>query len=114
MGGSYDDDRAYADFVDGAAVHVVDIQYRQSEYDGIVGIGNVPAMSRKGWGHSTPELLRDVLELCTHPPKKILITHHDPNRPALDFRPFLLEAQKVFAGVCDDVSLLLDGEELSL
>jgi phosphoribosyl 1,2-cyclic phosphodiesterase len=48
-------DLALADFARGADLLYTDGQYRRAEYEGKVGVGQDPAMSRKGWGHSPVE-----------------------------------------------------------
>jgi phosphoribosyl 1,2-cyclic phosphodiesterase len=113
-GSSDSADGAYARFVNGAAVLVAEMQYRQSEYEGKIGIGSDSAKKKRNHGHSTPQLIRNALRRCDTPPRKILITHHDAYRPTLDFGPFLSEAREILTDVCTDVSFLYDGEVLSL
>lgn len=87
----------YAKFVSGAAILYVDVQYRDEEHAGQAGIGGGPAMSRKGWGHSTPGMLRAALSQCEKVPGTILVGHHDPSRPDADLRKFEAEMQAEFA-----------------
>ncbi len=71
--------RRYAEFVSGATLLIADVQYTNAEYWGQVALGG-QAMSRRDWGHSTPEMLAETLEYCKHIPKEIWLTHHDPSR----------------------------------
>ncbi len=89
---------AYADFVSGAAMLVVDIQYRQSEFDGKTGISDTPAQSRVGWGHSSPEMIRDALTHCSVLPRTIVGVHHDPMRSVGDLKRMEREAISTFSG----------------
>lgn len=90
---------AYADFVSGAAMLVTDIQYRQHEFDGTLGIADMPAMSRVGWGHSSPEMIRDALRHCSVMPRIIVGVHHDPLRDVRDLKRFEREASVVFGSL---------------
>src|SRR3989344_1482503 len=75
-----DSKRNYGEFVSGADVLIADCQYTQGEYDGKAELGGL-AVSRRGWGHSTPEMLGDVLRHWTLiRPRRVLLTHHDPSR----------------------------------
>lgn len=72
--------RDYGNFVEGANILIADLQYTQGEYEGKVALGG-RAMSRKEWGHSTPEMLAETLSAyCKKWPLYIYATHHDPAR----------------------------------
>ena len=86
----------WAKFVSGSAILYVDVQYRDAEYGGKAGIGGGPAMSRVGWGHSSPEMVLEALSLCEKAPSTILIGHHDPSRSDEDLRAFEKEVQEHF------------------
>lgn len=73
-------DHRYRRFVEGADLLLADVQYDLMEYEGHTGIGNGAALSRKGWGHSTSNMLFEVLGRCQDCPKKIGVVHHDPAR----------------------------------
>lgn len=104
-------DASYARFVSGAGLLIADIQYRQSEYDGEVGIGGAEALSRRDWGHATPELLLEVLGKCEQLPRTLWVTHHDPMRPERDLCRFFEEVDTVFgnAGV-SEIGFIEDGD----
>jgi phosphoribosyl 1,2-cyclic phosphodiesterase len=82
------DEVEFAHFIAGAELLYIDVQYRDSEYAGKVGIGHAVAMSRKGWGHSTPSMLGSVLSRTGDVPKVVVIGHHDPCRDDQDLRMF--------------------------
>lgn len=103
-------DDAYVDLVDGAALLVTDIQYRQSEYAGIAGISGGPAMKRHGWGHSTAASIGDVLSRCKSPPARIRVTHHDPMRDSADLWDFEQMTKQILAPLTADVAFLSDGD----
>ena len=88
-----------ADFISGAALVYFDCQYRDSEYDGqsVIGTGDT-AMKRQGWGHSTPSMIAQVLELTPVIPRRILIGHHDPKRPDGDLFVFEGEVKYLLEG----------------
>lgn len=95
--------KAYAEFVSGARILYADVQYRTSEYAGEVGIGNGPAMSRKNWGHSTPEMLGYALSKCESAPRIVLAGHHDPSRNDQDLRVFEKETVETLKGLRSEV-----------
>mgnify|MGYP001559652217 CR=1 FL=1 len=103
---------SYASFVSGARLLIADLQYRDSEYQGEVGIGGGPAMKRVGWGHATPKLLAAALAGCQPLPKEICITHHDPNRSAGDLDDFSGEVFKSFDGLGINVTSFADDGEI--
>ncbi len=86
----------YADFVSGADLLYADVQYRQPEYLGEVGIEGDTAFIRKGWGHSTPEMFRRVLSSCSTPPKLLIAGHHEPRRSDEDLERLEGEMQALF------------------
>jgi len=93
----------YGNFVSGANILIADVQYTQDEYAGRVSLGG-EAMFRKGWGHSTPEMLADTLtRFCDIRPKEIYLTHHDPSRTDDDLYEFLDQIHEVD----EDFSLLM-------
>jgi len=100
-------DKKYTEFVSGAVALVADVQYRTSEHKGEVGIGGGPAMSRKGWGHSTDWLFAQAVSFCDNRPKNLFITHHDPQRPQDDLDSFLDEIDEAL--VKNGVDSLAEG-----
>jgi phosphoribosyl 1,2-cyclic phosphodiesterase len=62
----------------GADLLYRDGQYLRAEYDGEVGIGTSPSVSRVGWGHSCIEDVEEMAVECGV--KFTLIGHHDPMR----------------------------------
>ncbi len=85
----------YGNFVSGADVLIADVQYTQDEYDGVVSLGS-RTVSRKGWGHSTPEMLAETLSAhCKSWPRNIYLTHHDPSRTDDDLIRFENQAVSV-------------------
>ncbi len=107
-----DTNAAYASFVSGARLLVADLQYRDSEYEGQIGIGDGPAMKRTGWGHATPTLLARALVGCDPLPQEIWITHHDPNRPGRDWDEFADEVFKYFKDLKINVSAFASDDEI--
>ena len=87
-----------AEFVSGCALLYIDVQYRQGEYDGNLAICDKKAMSRKGWGHGTPEMLFDVMRNCAVTPKKVIVGHHDPARTTQDLYLFEQEIKNHLIG----------------
>ena len=87
---------SYAEFVSGTRYLYVDMQYRDKEYNGEVGIGGGPALSRIGWGHSTPTLIAETLSLCKVLPQTVLAGHHDPMRTDQDLAAFEGEVKNQF------------------
>lgn len=88
--------KPYADFISGSSVVYIDVQYRDAEYTGKQALGF--PISRAGWGHSTPSMVKKALALCAEPPKKILFGHHDPVRTEDDLCRFEAEVAAEFAG----------------
>lgn len=87
--------KRYAEFVSGANTLIADVQYTHNEYEGHTQLGGL-AMSRKNWGHSTPEMLQVVLSTyCGVWPQNILLTHHDPSRTDDELKEFAVDAQAV-------------------
>ncbi len=104
------DEAEFARFIAGAELLYIDVQYRDEEYLGKHGICGGPALPRKGWGHSTPEMLGSVLSRTGNVPKVVVIGHHDPNRDDEDLRAFEKEVRETlkplgseirFARECD-------------
>lgn len=89
-----EDAREYANFISGAKIVYVDMQYRDVEYQGKAPIGKGPAFPRIGWGHSTPSLFLGAIALCERLPEKVLVGHHDPKRSDEDLQRFEEEVQK--------------------
>jgi phosphoribosyl 1,2-cyclic phosphodiesterase len=94
-----EDQARFAEFVSGAAVLYIDCQFRDAEYRGEVGICGGPALSRVGWGHSTPSMIRATLAKAKVLPKQVLLGHHDPQRTDNDLRAFEDEACAELASV---------------
>ncbi|MDD5050502.1 MAG: MBL fold metallo-hydrolase [Candidatus Pacebacteria bacterium] len=103
-----------AAFFSGAKILYHDLQYRAREYDGTVGICGGAPMPRKGWGHSTPEMLYEVVRLCKEPIGTLIIGHHDPERHTGDLEKFEGEVQKLFAPLCAKVQFGREGKYYSL
>ncbi len=106
--------RMYAKFVSGARYLYVDMQYRDAEYEGKVGICGGPAMSRVGWGHSTPRLIRETLELCPTKPRTVLIGHHDPNRTDGDLCLFEAETRDHLSSLGVEVRFAKEGDAFEI
>lgn len=70
--------RDSADFISGADLLLIDVQYTNAEYDGEAAIHGA-IMSRKGWGHGCPRLTAPLFAACKQRPKMIRIVHHDPH-----------------------------------
>ncbi len=84
-----------ASFSEGARMMFLDLQYRRSEYDGVLGINGGKPMSRKNWGHSTPDMALEMLKLMANPPANLYGIHHEPGRTSKDIRGVEAEAQKI-------------------
>lgn len=110
--GKYGDQMA--EFISGAELFYVDIQYRQAEYDGKLSISNGPLMSRAGWGHGTPEMLFDILSKCKVPPKKIIIGHFDPARTTGDLYIFEQEVKNHLIAFDTMVQFAHEGDTIAL
>lgn len=102
----------YAEFVDGADILIADVQYLEREYEGTIGVGSSPAISRAGWGHSTPEMLITALSLCDQPPRQILVTHHDPMRDDHDIMILVNHLRSLRPGW--NISACREGDVLEL
>jgi hypothetical protein len=89
-----DPDPEVVEFFDGATLLLADMQYRDAEYAGEIGIGGDPntAMSREGWGHAPPSRLLPMLLCCPRLPRQVRIVHHDPKRPDTDLQLFCDES----------------------
>jgi ribonuclease BN (tRNA processing enzyme) len=61
-----------------------DGQFQRREYDGEIGIGRSPAMTRLDWGHSCVEDVIEMADQCDV--GHTLVGHHEPNRPWQDYR----------------------------
>jgi ribonuclease BN (tRNA processing enzyme) len=79
-------DRAMVDFIDGAGLLLVDMQYTDDEYEGTKPIGGMQ-MPRVGWGHGTPRRVFPTVLACKHPPA-VRIVHHDPRKSDADLDLF--------------------------
>lgn len=104
-----------AKFIAGAKLVYFDVQYQDAEYEGLTAIG--PAtnrMSRKNWGHSTPSMIRKVLEMSgTHfggMPKRIIVGHHDPRRVDADLSLFEQEVKGSFKDLPVAVRFAREGD----
>lgn len=78
------------EFFDGAHLLLSDLQYREAEADGKMPIGEM-TMSRRGWGHGTPERLFPKILACRTPPRLVRIVHHEPERSDTELRLFYEE-----------------------
>lgn len=87
-------DPEVVEFFDGAILLLADMQYRDAEYQGTIGVAGdeATAMSREEWGHATPERLLPMLLACPKPPERVRIVHHDPKRPDTDLELFAEES----------------------
>ena len=101
--------RDFAKFVSGAKVLYHDLQYRRNEYDGTEGICGGGKMTRKGWGHSTPDMLFRALELCEKPVEKLVAGHHDPERNEDDLLAFEKEVKQGFAPIGTKAEFAIEG-----
>jgi phosphoribosyl 1,2-cyclic phosphodiesterase len=103
-------------FFDGASLLLVDMQYRDAEYEGEIAIGDNAgdAMPRKGWGHGTPSLLLPMLKACSRLPQRVRIVHHDPKRPDTDLERFSDESaanvEDLLGGQVLDFQFAREGE----
>lgn len=78
-----------AGFITGAKLVYVDVQYRDDEYENkrIIGPGGT-SVSRKNWGHSTPDMMVKTYEQIITAPEITLVGHHDPKRSDEDLFAF--------------------------
>ena len=83
-----DPDQNLARFAHATDLLYLDAQYLQTEYDGKQSLGNSPAQSRMGWGHSTVEAC--ILTAAAAQAKQLHLGHHDPRRSVRN----LLEIQQ--------------------
>jgi hypothetical protein len=102
------------DYISGSALLYIDIQYRQAEYDGTLGICGGAKMSRVGWGHGTPEMLFSMLTQCKVPPRKIIIGHFDPARTTGDLYIFEQEIKNHLIAFDTVVQFAREGEVITL
>ena len=111
----FDIQQQTAEFMAGAALAYVDVQYTDDEYNGkgVIGPGNTN-VSRKNWGHSTPSMLVQTFEQMVSAPKLTLVGHHDPKRSdegLFDFQRLLkahiehLGTKVRFARECETIEL---------
>ncbi len=105
---------AYAQFVSGARILYADVQYREREYAGASGICSGPPMSRKGWGHSTPEMLFKALSMCEKVPQQVVVGHHDTERTDEDLHAFELELWSLLSPLGTNVRLAREGDCFTL
>src|SRR3989344_3840363 len=108
------DREAYARFVSGAKILYADLQYRNREYRGERGICGGPPMSRKNWGHSTPEMLRAALEKCNRIPELVVLGHHDPWRTDEDLLKFEAEVHTLLSPLGCNVRFAREGDHFTL
>jgi glyoxylase-like metal-dependent hydrolase (beta-lactamase superfamily II) len=71
-------DPKIVDWLNGATLAVLDMQYSDAQYNGEAPTGSYKR-ERGGFGHGTPLRWFPNLLACKNPPKRVLITHHDPN-----------------------------------
>ena len=103
-----------AEFISGCQLLYFDLQYRKSEYEGETGICGTPAMSRKNWGHGTPEMLGGLLSRCQILPSLIMVGHHDPSRTDGDLFVFEHEVIKPLSNYPSKISFAREGEAVEL
>ena len=97
--------RSLANFINGAKLAYIDVQYRDREYDGTAAVGQGRTfLIRKNWGHSTPSMLRQTYELTTVAPELTLIGHHDPKRNDDDLFVFEAEVKRAIGHLCQNIS----------
>lgn len=80
-------DPKIVEFIDGAGLLLVDMQYTQAEYEGTQELGGLK-WSRKGWGHGTPQSVFPTILACKHRPDMVRIVHHDPSKSDTDLVMF--------------------------
>ena len=76
-------------FAKGADLLIHDAQYTHAEYVN-------PAMSRQGWGHSTPEMA--VLVAQAAGVKRLALFHHEPTHDDEIVEAMGRKAQEAFSG----------------
>ncbi len=100
-------DRRLADFARGATLLYHDAQYLQTEYDGVEGIGNGEAFSRRGWGHSSVEACLETAIAAGV--RQLHLGHHEPRRTDAELATIeeyareQLRARLKAAGLPDDM-----------
>lgn len=104
----------YARFVSGCEILIQDVQFRDEEYCGQVGVGGSNPQSAVGWGHSTPSMLVQALGCCDLPPKVVIATHHDSRRDSEDLSAFQSEFFRTLTSVCEDGWLACEGRFIPL
>jgi len=75
------------EFIRDADLLYTDAQYLQSEYEGRVGVGDDPPMSRRGWGHSTVEAM--IATAYAAGVRRLHLGHHEPRRSDRDLAELL-------------------------
>ncbi len=111
------DKKFFAEFVTGSALLYIDIQYRDSEYEGNASVGGGDTVFiRRNWGHSTPSMLVDVVRRIEPKlrPQRILVGHHDPRRPDGDLLAFEFEMREVFEGLGVTLSFARECQAIEL
>lgn len=83
-------DLGLADFARGADLLYLDAQFFANEYHGSQGIGEDPAISRIGWGHSTVEA--SVRTAIAGDVRRLHLGHHDPARSDQSLAELEMEA----------------------
>lgn len=87
-------DPAIVELLEGTTLAVLDMQYSDPEYAGEVPIAGLKR-SRESWGHGTPKRWFSHLFACARPPKRVLITHHDPGKSDTTLNAFQDEARGI-------------------
>ena len=102
-----DPDPQVVEFFNGAALLLADMQYRDAEYEGRIGVAGdeATAMSREGWGHGTPERIVPMILSCPRLPERVRIVHHDPKRPDTDLQLFRDESSALLESYANGRSL---------
>ena len=106
--------RAFADFISGAKILYHDMQYRRFEFDGTAAICSGKPAARKGWGHSTPDMLYQALCRCKEPVKQVILGHHDPERDVLDLTMFEEEVVTHFGPLGQKTAFAREGKYYAL
>lgn len=85
-------DRLLVEFAAEADLVYADAQYRQREYEGLIGIGTGKPMTRSGWGHGYFEgLLTTAAQAGI---KQLHLGHFEPQRDDEDLARLEKEAQR--------------------
>lgn len=111
--------KAMSAFVSGARLAYFDVQYRDTEYEGIHGIGvKTCGVARRKWGHSTPSMIHKLLEACSGLPngipRQILMGHHDPLRDDVDLLICEREAKELLKDFPVNVLFAREGDKYSI